>query len=110
MLREDWVPIKLDVSVEMPDVLDLSQLRGHGLQAGEEPLPDSTETPPAPVFDENILSDLLQFGFHREACKRALHYTNNAGVNEAIDWLNQHMGDHDIESPFVPPGTDTSKG
>lgn len=39
-LREDWVPIKLDVSVEMPEELDISHLRGHGPQEGENILPE----------------------------------------------------------------------
>lgn len=108
--REDWVPIKLDVSVEMPDVLDLSQLRGDGPQAGEEPLPESTETPPAPVLDEQILSNLIEFGFHPEACKKSLYFTKNAGVEAALQWLQEHAGDSDIENPFVPPGTEPSKG
>uniref|UniRef100_A0A8B9JY33 Ubiquitin carboxyl-terminal hydrolase n=1 Tax=Astyanax mexicanus TaxID=7994 RepID=A0A8B9JY33_ASTMX len=38
----DWVPKKLDVSVDVPDFLDLNRLRGMGLQAGEEELPDLT--------------------------------------------------------------------
>lgn len=39
-LREDWVPIKLDVSVEMPEELDISHLRGNGPQEGENILPE----------------------------------------------------------------------
>lgn len=39
-LREDWVPIKLDVSVEMPEELDISHLRGNGPQEGETILPE----------------------------------------------------------------------
>lgn len=40
-LREDWTPIKLDVSIDMPDTVDLSILRGNGLQPGEELLPET---------------------------------------------------------------------
>lgn len=39
-LREDWVPIKLDVSVEMPEELDISHLKGNGPQEGENILPE----------------------------------------------------------------------
>lgn len=39
-LREDWVPIKLDVSVDMPEELDISHLRGNGVQEGEILLPE----------------------------------------------------------------------
>ncbi|XP_055364247.1 ubiquitin carboxyl-terminal hydrolase 13 isoform X5 [Betta splendens] len=36
----DWVPKKLDLTIEVPDFLDLSRLRATGKQAGEEELPD----------------------------------------------------------------------
>lgn len=61
-LREDWVPIKLDVAVEMPDILDLSPLRGEGPQPGEEPLPELASPPPAPVIDDQVLSQLVDMG------------------------------------------------
>ena len=32
----------LDVEVDVPDALDLSSLRGRGIQPGEEELPDET--------------------------------------------------------------------
>lgn len=41
-LREDWVPIKLDVSVNMPDKLDINHLRGNGPQLDETILPEET--------------------------------------------------------------------
>lgn len=62
MLREDWVPIKLDVSIEMPDVLDLTPLRGKGPQPDEELLPEPEVRPPPPVFDERMLSELVDMG------------------------------------------------
>lgn len=62
-LREDWVPIKLDVAVEMPDFLDLSPLRGAGPQPGEEPLPDLVGSPPpAPAMDPEVLKQLIDMG------------------------------------------------
>ncbi|XP_069474777.1 ubiquitin carboxyl-terminal hydrolase 13 isoform X2 [Ambystoma mexicanum] len=36
----DWVPKKLDVSIDMPDLLDINHLRAAGLQPTEEELPD----------------------------------------------------------------------
>ncbi|KAM6127805.1 ubiquitin carboxyl-terminal hydrolase 13 isoform 1-T1 [Phoenicopterus ruber ruber] len=36
----DWIPKKLDVSIDMPDFLDINHLRARGLQPGEEELPD----------------------------------------------------------------------
>ncbi|KAL1516575.1 hypothetical protein ABEB36_000474 [Hypothenemus hampei] len=61
-LKEDWVPIKLDVSIDMPDTLDISLLRGSGLQPGEELLPELEVPPPVPEFDENALAQLQAMG------------------------------------------------
>lgn len=43
-LRPDWVPIKLDVSIDMPEELDISHLRGNGPQEGEIIMPDISDT------------------------------------------------------------------
>lgn len=62
-LREDWVPIKLDVAVEMPDLLDLTSLRATGPQPEEEPLPELVGSPPpAPTMDEDVLTQLTDMG------------------------------------------------
>ncbi|XP_050538003.1 ubiquitin carboxyl-terminal hydrolase 5 [Daktulosphaira vitifoliae] len=106
-LREDWVPIKLDVAVEMPDILDISQLRGNGPQEGENLLPEITDAPPPFVFDQNILSELTQMGFPPEACKRAVFFTKNQSLNEASNWLMEHITDSDFADVFIPPGTET---
>lgn len=44
-IGQDWVPIKYDISIAMPETLDLSVLRGMGLQDGEEELPDTAPPP-----------------------------------------------------------------
>ncbi|XP_030746487.1 ubiquitin carboxyl-terminal hydrolase 5 isoform X1 [Sitophilus oryzae] len=108
-LREDWVPIKLDVSVEMPDVLDISVLRGTGPQPGEELLPEPDTAPPAPQFDEAVLAQLCDMGFPLESCKRALYQTGNKGVEVATAWIMEHITDPDFTDPFIPPGTEPSK-
>ncbi len=38
--NDDWTPRKLDISMEVPDELDLSSLRAKGFQNGETPMPD----------------------------------------------------------------------
>ncbi|CAG9102992.1 unnamed protein product [Plutella xylostella] len=103
-IKEDWTPAKLDVSVDMPWEVDLSCLRGHGQQPGEELLPESApaEQPP-PTFDEALLAELLDMGFPLEACKKALYFSNNGGLEAASHWLMEHMTDWDFGHPFQPP-------
>lgn len=110
-VREDWTPVKLDVAVEMPDMLDLSSLRGNGLQPTEELLPESagSEIPPI-VYNFTIFNQLIDIGFPSEACKRALYFTENRGLEVATNWLMEHIGDSDFADLFVPPGIDAKPG
>lgn len=104
-MKEDWTLAKLDVEVEMPDTIDLSALRGSGLQDGEELLPEVAGTVPEVVLDPAILSYLGDMGFPPEACKKAVYFTKNAGPEPATQWIMQHIGDADFADPFVVPGT-----
>lgn len=95
----------------MPDVLDLSLLRASGPQVGEEPLPEITGSPPpSPVFNQEILKQLVDMGFPLEACKKAAYFTDNKGLEPATQWIMDHIGDSDFADPFVPPGTDCKTG
>ncbi|XP_075236962.1 ubiquitin specific protease 5 [Lycorma delicatula] len=103
-LREDWVPVKLDVSVEMPDMIDLASLRAGGPQPGEENLPELQGSPPPLHLDSNILSTLVDMGFPVEAAKKAVYFTESSGIEQATNWVMEHIGDSDFLEPFVPPG------
>ncbi|XP_052753227.1 ubiquitin carboxyl-terminal hydrolase 5 isoform X2 [Galleria mellonella] len=110
-IKEDWTPAKLDVSVDMPWEVDLSCLRSRGPQPGETQLPDSAPaSAPAPLYNDSLLSDLLEMGFPVEACKKALYYTNNSGMEAASNWLMEHMNDWDFANKFEPPETQTAGG
>ena len=108
---EHWVPFKLDVEVGMPDHLDLSRLKAAGRQPGEELLPDDEPVQGADggqaaepfVPDEAVLDQLVDMGFSRNGCTRALHETKNSGVEAAMNWVMEHMGDSNFNDPFVDP-------
>ncbi|XP_018586310.2 ubiquitin carboxyl-terminal hydrolase 13-like [Scleropages formosus] len=115
----DWIPKKLDVSVEMPDFLDLSRLRGTGLQAGEEVLPDLAPpiiTPEDPIgnvnnfldspeIDESSVMQLAEMGFPLEACRKAVYYTGNMGAEMAFSWILAHMEEPDFAEPLAVSGS-----
>ncbi|KAG8231725.1 hypothetical protein J437_LFUL013189 [Ladona fulva] len=108
-LRQNWVSVKLDVAVEMPEEIDLAALKAMGPLPGEEQLPEMQGSPPPVTLDENIIQQLVGMGFHIEACKKAVFYTQNSGSLEAaVQWLMDHFGDFDFEEKFVLPGTDRS--
>uniref|UniRef100_A0AAR2J3S6 Ubiquitin carboxyl-terminal hydrolase n=1 Tax=Pygocentrus nattereri TaxID=42514 RepID=A0AAR2J3S6_PYGNA len=120
----DWVPKKLDVSIDVPDTLDLSALRGTGQQPGEELLPEVAPPPlmtpdrhlctcmflSAPVLDDSTVSQLCEMGFPMEACRKAVYYTGNTGIDAAMNWVMGHMDDPDFSAPFVLPGCSSAPG
>uniref|UniRef100_A0A3B4CS52 Ubiquitin carboxyl-terminal hydrolase n=1 Tax=Pygocentrus nattereri TaxID=42514 RepID=A0A3B4CS52_PYGNA len=133
----DWVPKKLDVSIDVPDTLDLSALRGTGQQPGEELLPEVAPPPLmtpdvevkgilgsrgneeddslyspllSPVLDDSTVSQLCEMGFPMEACRKAVYYTGNTGIDAAMNWVMGHMDDPDFSAPFVLPGCSSAPG
>ncbi|XP_075468738.1 ubiquitin carboxyl-terminal hydrolase 5 isoform X3 [Ascaphus truei] len=128
----DWVPKKLDVSIDVPDELELSQFRGGGLQGGEEELPDVApplvtpdepkgslgfygddddsfcsphfSSPTSPMLDESVVTQLIEMGFPAEACRKAVYYTGNSGAEAAMTWVMSHMDDPDFAHPLVVSG------
>ncbi|URE25227.1 ubiquitin carboxyl-terminal hydrolase [Musa troglodytarum] len=103
VLEEGWVPKKLDVYIDVPDVIDITHMRSKGLQPGEELLPEigSCEVEPTHfVASEDIVSKLAAMGFNYLHCQKAAINTANAGVEEAMTWLLSHMNDSDIDDPI----------
>nr|CAG4636782.1 EOG090X0181 [Ceriodaphnia reticulata] len=105
-LAEDWTPVKLDVAVEIPQVLDLSFMKGSGQQSGETLMVDqyiycAFIAPPAePAVDMIIVESLTEMGFPAAACKRAATFTHGKGLEAATQWIMEHMDDPDFLAPL----------
>jgi ubiquitin carboxyl-terminal hydrolase 5/13 len=99
-IGDDWTPKKLDVTVDMPFDLDLSLLRGHGLQPGEKELPDEVSKPKEPTIDEDVVAQLVEMGFQANASRRAVITTGNAGSEAAMEWIMQHLDDPSLNDPL----------
>ncbi|CAD5112680.1 DgyrCDS1901 [Dimorphilus gyrociliatus] len=107
----DWTAKKLDVLVDVPTILDLSAFKkSEGLEPGEEELPN--ESGPSKItLDENIIGQLMDMGFPREACRRAVYNTmNSGGAEAAAEWAMQHVGDPDFSDPFTIPDGSQKQG
>jgi len=55
-------------------------------------------------IDQAVVDQLVGMGFPVEGCKKAVFNTNNQGVEAAMQWVMDHMGDVDFGDPFIPPG------
>lgn len=108
VMEEGWVPKKLDVYIDVPDIIDISHMRSKGLQPGEELLPEGVPGDEAesnkPFANEDIVAQLVSMGFNHLHCQKAAINTSNAGVEEAMNWLLSHMDDPDIDAPISQGG------
>lgn len=98
----NWVEVKVDVPIMVPDeTFPLDAYLSPGHQAGEELLPEET-APATPAFvpNEAGLAQLEAMGFPRVRCEKALHATGNNDANAAMEWLFAHMEDADIDVPL----------
>ncbi|KAE8672069.1 Ubiquitin carboxyl-terminal hydrolase 14 [Hibiscus syriacus] len=104
VMEAGWVPKKLDVYIDVPDIIDISHMRSKGLQPGEELLPEAVPEGEVessqPVADDAIVAQLASMGFNQLHCQKAAINTSNAGVEEAMNWLLSHMDDPDIDAPI----------
>ncbi|KAM7250829.1 hypothetical protein ACFE04_022712 [Oxalis oulophora] len=104
LMEAGWVPKKLDVYVDVPDIIDISHMRSKGLQPGEDLLPeagaDDEVQSSEPVANPEIVAQLVSMGFNQLHCEKASINTSNAGVEEAMNWLLSHMDDADIDAPI----------
>lgn len=55
-----------------------------------------------------FVSPVVLVGFPKEASKRAIFKTNNSGLENATQWIMEHIADSDFSDPFVPPGTENA--
>jgi len=99
-----WQPVKLNVEVDMPNELDLGVLLGSGPQNGEVLMPDEPAAKEVVYENEQTVAQLMEMGFSKEGCKRAVHNTKNSGLEAAMTWVMEHMADTDFNEPFNMKG------
>lgn len=92
---ENWVPVKMDVPISLPNELDLEDFDEPKLQQGE------TKGEALFVPDPKAMGDLLAMGFPENRCVKGLFQTGNKEAEAAMEWLFAHMEDPDIDEPVV---------
>ncbi|CAH8862965.1 unnamed protein product [Trichobilharzia szidati] len=127
----DWLPKKLDVEIELMQktsqsgninntnsewYIDLSSLRapsGPRPMPGEQLMPTGEEINPEQQAssvddhfqpDTSIVDQLLSMGFSFEAVYKACKFTQNSGVENATNWLMEHLDDPDLNDPMPSSG------
>ncbi|KAL8491289.1 hypothetical protein ACS0TY_023067 [Phlomoides rotata] len=56
-----------------------------------------------PEVNQQLLTELEEMGFSKERATRALHFSGNASLEAAANWIVEHENDPDIDQmPLVP--------
>ena len=50
-----------------------------------------------------MVQQLTEMGFPVEACKKAVRLTGNCGLETAMNWVMEHIGDSDFADPLPAP-------
>ncbi|KAJ6751320.1 hypothetical protein OIU85_001816 [Salix viminalis] len=88
------------ISLEVPKVaaMDIDEPAAADVSTTSQP-----EEMVAPEVDKKILEELEAMGFPTARATRALHYSGNASLEAAVNWVVEHENDPDIdEMPMVP--------
>ncbi|GEQ71156.1 hypothetical protein JCM33374_g4837 [Metschnikowia sp. JCM 33374] len=107
---ENWVPVKQEIPIAIPEEIDVSCFKAPSFGEGETEIKPEEQSKCADKFvpNEEALSLLLGMGFSEPRCMRALYNTGNKDAEEAMNWLFAHMDDADIDDPFDPTKTGSS--
>ncbi|KAG7665525.1 ubp14 [[Candida] subhashii] len=106
IVLQNWVPVKIDVPVEIPYELDLGEFVAPEFEDEEIEIKkneeEASESEGGFVANQEALNMLLGMGFPEVRCLKALYNTGNSDAEAATNWLFSHMDDPDIDSPFNP--------
>lgn len=113
----DYQPIKLGVSLDVPQELDMEKYRAKPLGADEPAMPEGDGGGDAAgggageqEVSPEILAAVTGMGFTENAAKRAAKATGNGPADAAVNWLMEHMGDPDINDPMPAAGAGAGAG
>ncbi|CAH2038902.1 unnamed protein product [Thlaspi arvense] len=86
------------ISLEAPRVaMDIDNPDGSSASG------EAAEEMVVPDVDKTILEELEGMGFPKARATRALHYSGNASLEAAVNWVVEHENDPDVdEMPKVP--------
>merc|ERR1719154_286543 len=100
-MDDSWQPVKHDVSIAMPDLLDLSSLRGNASHLeGETPMPEDKPEPVEEVkFNEEDVKQLTEICGSEHGARKAL-LASGGNLSEGVDWFFSHASDAGIHDPL----------
>lgn len=106
---ENWAPVKVEVPVEIPFELNISDYSSPGFGENETEV-TAVDKSHQFVPEPEAMLTLQSMGFSENRSTRALYHTENRGAEDAMNWIFAHMDDADIDAPFVVPSSSEAAG
>ena len=94
----DWVPKKLECSVEIP-ISEISLINFYYNELNEELLPEENEAT-EPEINQAYLAQLIDMGMTEIQSKNALIKTNNASAEIAASWIFENFDNPELNQPL----------
>ncbi|PON32737.1 Zinc finger, C2H2 domain containing protein [Parasponia andersonii] len=89
-----------------PISLEVPKVAATELEGEVDASTSQSEEMVVPEVDKKLLEELEAMGFPTARATRALHYSGNASLEAAINWVVEHENDSDIDQlPMVPANT-----
>ncbi|KAL5368335.1 UBP zn finger and UBA domain-containing protein [Cryptosporidium parvum] len=92
-LSEDWRPKKINLSVKVPNFLDLESLRdSEELKPGEKPFPEGVDEVNKSLKEEvqvpeSLVNSVLDLGFTKSHAELAVKNTFSTDIDICINWI-----------------------
>ncbi|CCH43508.1 Ubiquitin carboxyl-terminal hydrolase [Wickerhamomyces ciferrii] len=99
---ENWIPIKTDVPLSLPDSFNIQDYQPSSIIEQDEVEIHEDDQETTNKFEPNTesLNNLLQMGFPESRATKALYITGNIDTETAMNWLFQHLEDPTIDDPI----------
>lgn len=109
---QNWMPIKTDVPLSIPDSFNLKDFQAPSLLDEDEIEVKEDEEAQQYEFNTEVLNNLLQMGFPENRAKKALYETESTDVEYLMNWLIERMEDPTIDDPieFISKSKKSSSG
>ena len=73
-----------------------------------EPPNEPEKKPITPLVNQEVASQLQEMGFSKNSSEKATFLTENAGIEAALKWIEDHQNDPDFEEEMFVVGEEDS--
>lgn len=97
---ENWIPIKTDVPINIPETFDLKDYQTKQVVKPNEEIVEDDEQDQQFEPNTSTLNNLIQMGFPEFRAKKAMFLSGSEDVETVMNWLIEHLEDPTVDDPI----------